>query len=92
MRGGKEITINVEADKDVSIDADKTHLSNVLNNLIDNAIKYSGDNVTITIRGDGRGISVEDDGIGIPAKSMPFLFNKFYRVPTVIVWMSVDMG
>lgn len=81
MRGGKEITINAEVDKDVSIDADKTHLSNVLNNLIDNAIKYSGDNVTITIRADGRGISVEDDGIGIPAKSIPFLFNKFYRVP-----------
>ena len=68
-------------DKDASVEADKTHLGNVLNNLIDNAIKYSGDSVTITISNDTGIISVKDNGIGIPAKSIPFLFNKFYRVP-----------
>ena len=81
MRGDKEITINVDVDEDVSIEADKTHLSNILNNLIDNAIKYSGDSVEITICGNEREISVTDNGIGIPAKSIPYLFNKFYRVP-----------
>lgn len=64
-----------------SAEADKTHLANALNNLIDNAIKYSGDSVTITITGDNNSISVADNGIGIPAKSIPYLFNKFYRVP-----------
>ncbi len=81
LRGEKEIMINVSVDEKVSIEADKTHLSNILNNLIDNAIKYSGDSVAITISGNGSEISVADNGIGIPAKSIPYLFNKFYRVP-----------
>ena len=68
-------------DDDVSVEADRTHLGNVLNNLIDNAIKYSGDSVTITVSNDNGAISVKDNGIGIPSKSIPFLFNKFYRVP-----------
>ena len=81
MRGEKEITINVNVEENVSIEADKTHLSNILNNLIDNAIKYSGDSVEITVSGNEKEISVRDNGIGIPAKSIPYLFNKFYRVP-----------
>ena len=81
MRGEKEITINVDVDEAAAIEADKAHLSNILNNLIDNAIKYSGDSVEITLSGNEREISVKDNGIGIPAKSIPYLFNKFYRVP-----------
>lgn len=81
MRSEKDIAINVNVDKVVSITADKAHLSNILNNLIDNAIKYSGNSVEITISGNEKEISVTDNGIGIPAKSMPYLFNKFYRVP-----------
>lgn len=81
MRGEKGITISITVDEGVSIKADKTHLSNILNNLIDNAIKYSGDSVAITISGNEKEISVADNGIGIPAKSIPYLFNKFYRVP-----------
>ena len=81
MRTEKEIVINVNMDDDVSVEADRTHLGNVLNNLIDNAIKYSGDSVTITVSNDNGAISVKDNGIGIPSKSIPFLFNKFYRVP-----------
>ena len=57
MRGEKVIAINVEVDEGVSIKADTTHLSNILNNLIDNAIKYSGDSVAITITGNGKEIS-----------------------------------
>lgn len=81
MRGEKGITISITVDEGVSIKADRTHLSNILNNLIDNAIKYSGDSVAITISGNEKEISVADNGIGIPAKSIPYLFNKFYRVP-----------
>ncbi len=80
MRGGKNISINVNIDDSIIVEADRTHLSNILNNLIDNAIKYSGDSVEITISGDEREISVADNGIGIPSKSIPYLFNKFYRV------------
>lgn len=81
MRGDKVITIEIKGDDNVSVESDKTHLSNVLNNLIDNAIKYSGDRVKIVMTYDADGLSIADDGIGIPAKSIPYLFNKFYRVP-----------
>ena len=52
-----------------------------MNNLIDNAIKYSGESVDIKIKSTSDEISVSDNGIGIPQKSIPYLFNKFYRVP-----------
>ena len=81
MRGEKNIIINVNIDNDIMVEADRTHLTNVLNNLIDNAIKYSGDSVEITIVGDNKNLSVSDNGIGISSKSIPYLFNKFYRVP-----------
>lgn len=80
-RGEKNIGINVNIDDNIMVEADRTHLANVLNNLIDNAIKYSGDSVEITITGNIRELSVRDNGIGIPSKSIPYLFNKFYRVP-----------
>lgn len=81
MRGEKNISINVNIDDNIMVEADRTHLANVLNNLIDNAIKYSGDSVEITIMGDNKNLLVSDNGIGIPSKSIPNLFNKFYRVP-----------
>lgn len=81
MRGDKNIKIDVRIDDKVNITADKAHFTNVLNNLIDNAIKYSGDSVAITIAGDDKAISVADLGIGIPPRSIPYIFNKFYRVP-----------
>ena len=89
-RGEKNISIDVDIDNSIVIEADRTHLANILNNLIDNAIKYScdasgkpitGDSVEITIMGDNKKLSVRDKGIGIPSKSIPHLFNKFYRVP-----------
>ncbi|WP_315817694.1 HAMP domain-containing sensor histidine kinase [Paraflavitalea speifideaquila] len=66
--------------------ADKQHLYNVLNNLIDNAVKYSGSSVTINIQCYREKhyyiISVKDDGIGIAASDLPYIFDKFYRVPS----------
>lgn len=81
MRGDKEIAIDVQSAERVAVTADKTHLANVLNNLIDNAIKYSGESVAIAIKIAPDSIEVADNGIGIPAKSLPYIFDKFYRVP-----------
>ena len=82
MRAEKPIDIAVEAEADeITVRTDRVHFSNVVNNLIDNAIKYSGKSVDIRIRCSCEGISVADNGIGIPARSIPLLFNKFYRVP-----------
>ncbi len=81
LRGGKDIDIEVQSEGNVAVTADKSHLSNVLNNLIDNAIKYSGDSVAIIIKIHAERIEVADNGIGIPVKSLPYIFDKFYRVP-----------
>ncbi|MDE6429889.1 MAG: ATP-binding protein, partial [Duncaniella sp.] len=82
MRGEKEIRIRVEtSEKEIIAEVDKSHLTNVLNNLVDNAIKYSGDEVEIVISCDRGRIVVSDNGIGIPSKNLPYIFDKFYRVP-----------
>ncbi len=81
MRAEKTIDIAVDVPQDLCVSADRTHLGNVLNNLIDNAIKYSNESVNIVITASSDGLSVADNGIGIPTKSLPFVFDKFYRVP-----------
>jgi two-component system phosphate regulon sensor histidine kinase PhoR len=68
------------------IQGDKFHLTSVLNNLIDNAIKYCREIPSITIRtfdrNDGCIIEVRDNGIGISPENQRRIFQKFYRVPT----------
>lgn len=81
MRADKRIVIGIQSEGAVKVMTDKSHLSNVLNNLVDNAIKYSGDTVAVTIRISSGSLEVADNGIGIPQKSLPFIFDKFYRVP-----------
>lgn len=81
MRADKDIAIEVQSEGEIFVTADKSHLSNVLNNLIDNAIKYSDESVAINIKINTFNIEVADNGIGIPSQSLPFIFDKFYRVP-----------
>ena len=81
MRGEKDIDIEIDTTDDIEVTADKYHLTNVINNLIDNAIKYSGESVSIRISIDTESIGITDNGIGIPSKNLPFIFDKFYRVP-----------
>lgn len=69
-----------------TIDADKVHLQNVINTLLDNALKYNNKTPEITIttgRDDiGLFISIADNGIGIPKEFHRKIFEKFFRVPT----------
>lgn len=81
LRSDKPCDISLECPEDALIEADPTHFSNIVGNLIENSIKYSADEVAITVRADGSSISVIDNGIGIPEKSLPDIFKKFYRVP-----------
>lgn len=68
------------------IAGDRHHISNVLFNLLDNALKYSGETPDVTIRSNAvnKGIRVEiiDSGIGISTEHQKLIFQKFYRVPT----------
>lgn len=68
------------------LSADRLHLTNVINNLLDNAVKYSNDNISIEVKlisqNNKVNISVKDNGIGISQKHQIKIFDKFYRVPT----------
>ena len=64
--------------------ADRDRLSQVLDNLLDNAIRHSPANSTITVsieeKDDGLQCSVIDQGAGVPAEHLPLIFERFYRV------------
>ena len=81
LRADKPCEISLVCPEYAVVEADPTHFSNVIGNLIDNSIKYSGDTVSIVIEADASGISVSDNGIGIPEKSLHDIWGKFYRVP-----------
>lgn len=76
----------LEEDKDINIDGDKIHITNIFHNLLDNSIKYSKEvpNVRISLKKDKDYaiITIEDEGIGIPKEHLKKIFEKLYRVPT----------
>ncbi len=83
----KKISIDlVFATKTLSVCADQKMIEQVLYNLIDNAIKFSENNSMITIettdRGDKVGVSVKDYGVGIPAKELNKIWDRFYKSDT----------
>ena len=79
MKADKPVNIDVQIEQHAEVYADPLHLGNVISNLIDNAVKYSGNTVDIKIIGDNHKIEISDNGIGIPKDSRPYIFDKFYR-------------
>jgi two-component system phosphate regulon sensor histidine kinase PhoR len=83
-RGGR-LELHLDASSS-HVAADPMHLSNVVANLLDNAVKYSTDSphITVTTRNEGRQVILEiaDRGIGIAPRDLPHLFDKYYRVRT----------
>lgn len=63
---------------------DRFHLENAISNLIDNAIKYGGNEITIRLNADGENTTweVEDNGGNIPVAQRDKIFDKLYRIPT----------
>ncbi len=79
--------LNLGATRDL-INADEVHFTNLVNNLIDNAVKYSKDNVPIQLKistsnsANGIIIRFEDNGIGMSRETQKRIFEKFYRAHT----------
>ncbi|MDE6256042.1 MAG: HAMP domain-containing histidine kinase [Muribaculaceae bacterium] len=80
LKADKPVKIEVDIPDGLAITADPLHFGNVLSNLLDNAVKYSGDSVEINIKADSDSITVTDNGIGIKKENLPFIFDKFYRI------------
>ncbi len=84
-RSGKA-ELHLDATKDV-IEADEVHFTNLLSNLVDNAIKYSKDSglhIKICTQNTGNAIriKIEDNGIGMSKETVNRIFEKFYRAHT----------
>jgi len=84
---GGSIDIDLEAE-DSLINADEMHITNVLFNLMDNALKYRRSDVPLQLMARTKSdnsklyISIEDNGIGIKKEHLKKVFERFYRVPT----------
>lgn len=75
----------IEISGEATAEVDKMYMENVIRNLMENAVKYSDNGVEVKVAIGSNGgkttICVEDNGWGIPKKSIPHLFKQFYRVP-----------
>lgn len=84
LKYDKEIDIDIITTKKYILKADEFHVYNILFNLVDNAVKYSGLSpkieVVVAEINQQLSIQIKDNGCGIPTKDLPFVFDKFYRV------------
>jgi signal transduction histidine kinase len=85
LKNDKKMTFIIDiSPEDMTIHADPMHISNAISNIIDNSIKYSGDEVEIRIKAyhqaDHDIIVLSDNGIGISEENLKRIFDKFYRV------------
>ncbi len=79
----RQITLKTSLNGQAVVRGDRTYLRQLLSNLVDNAVKYSGNgkNVTVTLAnlGDSIQVKVIDDGPGIPPEALPHIFDRFFR-------------
>lgn len=82
----KDLSIEINIENSTSVMADEFHFTNIIYNLLDNSIKYCETNpvIKISTHKDSKGLYLKfkDNGMGIPAKNIPHIFEKFYRVHT----------
>lgn len=80
---GKTVIIHNEIDAGSIVSADRSHIYNILNNLVENAIKYSGREVeicaTATVKEGFVELMVSDNGFGISSGDLKHIFQRFYR-------------
>ena len=79
------LEVNLKATKDIIL-ADEVHFTNLISNLLDNAVKYSKDDLRIIISTQNEGnrfkVKIEDNGIGMSKETATRIFEKFYRAHT----------
>jgi len=88
--------IIVKGDADFSVVADHHRLIQVITNYLSNAIKYSNENKEVTLEVSRTDVSVtvavNDKGIGIPKESLPYIFERFFRVKKTRKIEGIGLG
>ncbi len=83
MSGVEGYTVHVETDGEAPVEADRARISQVIYNLVGNALTYTGEDrtvrVSVTRRGVGFRVSVTDSGEGISKEELPYIWNRYYR-------------
>ena len=79
----EKYTINLDMPNSIMIKADKKKLNQVIYNLINNAINYTGDDKTVTVRVTKHKkyylVEISDTGKGIKESEIPYIWNKYYK-------------
>ena len=84
--------INYESDGKTVINADKTRISQVLYNLINNALNYTGDDKKVTIKLKGGKVEVIDTGKGIKEEELDLIWDKYYKADKTYSRMQIGSG
>jgi signal transduction histidine kinase len=93
----KHVSLAVKMpDVDLTVEGDEEKLTTALSNLVDNALIFTNDNGHVFISADKLPgyvkVSVLDDGIGIPAKDLPRVFDRFFQVQSHLTRRHGGMG
>ncbi len=96
VQKGVTLKTEVERGQDLPIVADGSKVAIVLSNLVKNAITFTNEGGRITVRGELQSdfvkVSVEDNGVGIPAKDLAHVFDRFYQVESHLTRRHGGMG
>lgn len=88
------IKTNFNTEETLSLKLDKFHLTTAINNVLENALKYGCQNISVStsLENNTFKINIQDDGIGISKEKQLLLFDKFYRVENGNIHTTKGLG
>jgi len=93
---GVALKVDLKRGDDLFVDADGSKTAIVLSNLVKNALTFTNEGGRVIIRGEQQPdyvqVAVEDNGVGIPAKDLPHVFERFYQVESHLTRRHGGMG
>ncbi len=98
MAMNKRVTVKTEIPegRELWVDVDSSKISIVLSNLLKNALTFTNEGGHVVIRCEQKPeyvtVTVQDDGLGIPAKDLPRIFDRFYQVESHLTRRHGGMG